>query len=128
MLSHVTTGATVVARARALYDAVLAPLDVDLKFGGDDHAGYGPVATPTPMFWVLLPFNDEPATVGNGTHVAFLAPSRKAVDALHRLALEHGGKDEDAAGLRRHYHEHYYGAYVRGLDGNKLQACCHQPE
>ena len=128
MLSHVSIGVTDVARARAFYDAVLAPLDVDLKFGGDDHAGYGPVTTPAPMFWVLLPFDDEPATVGNGTHVAFLAPSRKGVDALHRLALEHGGKDEDVQGLRPHYHEHYCSAYVRDLDGNKLQTHCHQPE
>jgi len=128
MLSHVTIGVTDVSRARAFYDAVLAPLDVGLKFGADDHAGYGPVATPAPMFWVLLPCNDEPATVSNGTHVAFLAPIRKAVDALHRLALEHGGKDKGAPSLRPHYHEHYYGAYVRDLDGNKLQACCHQPE
>ena len=128
MYSHATLGVADIARARELYDAIFEPLGIDLKFGGDDHAGYGPAGQPAPMFWLLLPFNDQPATAGNGTHLAFLAPNRGAVDKFHRLALSHGATDEGAPGLRPHYHEHYYGAYIRDADGNKLQACCHNPE
>ena len=80
------------------------------------------------MLVVCKPLNQEPATYGNGTHVAFLAPSHAAVDAFHAAALAEGGQDEGAPGPRPHYHKDYYGAYVRDPDGNKLQACCHKPE
>ena len=68
---------------------------------------------------------DRNATAGNGSTVAFDAPSRAAVDAFHAAALEGGGTDEGAPGLRLLYHPNYYGAYVRDLDGNKLCAVCH---
>lgn len=73
------------------------------------------------------PIHGRPATSGNGTHVALSAPDRAAVDAFHDAALSHGGTDEGAPGLRAHYHPHYYFAYVRYPDGNKLQAVCHLP-
>jgi catechol 2,3-dioxygenase-like lactoylglutathione lyase family enzyme len=76
----------------------------------------------------MSPYNGETATVGNGVHVAFKADNRAAVDAFHAAALAAGGTDEGAPGLRPHYHEHYYGAYVRDPDGNKLQAVCHAAE
>jgi lactoylglutathione lyase len=59
---------------------------------------------------------------------ALLAPGRAQVDAAYARALELGGSDEGAPGLRPHYHAHYYGAYVRDPDGNKLCICCHDPE
>ena len=51
-----------------------------------------------------------------------------AVDAFYRAALAAGGKDNGQPGLRPHYHEHYYGAFVRDLDGNNVEAVCHLPE
>ena len=39
--------------------------------------GYG---VDKPEFWIGLPHNQQPATVGNGTHIAFTAKSPKAVD------------------------------------------------
>ncbi len=130
MFSHVTLGSNDMARARAFYDAVLAPLGLKrLADYGDEGIAYGrPGADDERIpFWILKPFNRERASVGNGTHVAFLAPDRAAVDAFHRTALGAGGNDEGRPGLRPAYHENYYGAYVRDPDGNKLQAVCHDP-
>ena len=31
------------------------------------------------------------------------------------------------AGLRPHYHAHYYGAFVLDPDGNNVEAVCHAP-
>jgi lactoylglutathione lyase len=59
--------------------------------------------------------------------VAFLASSRAQVDRVHTLALSLGGQDEGAPGLRPDYHPHYYGAYFRDPDGNKLCVACHEP-
>lgn len=41
--------------------------------------------------------------------------------------FKHGGSSEGAPGLRPDYHEHYYGAYFRDPDGNKLCVACHLP-
>ncbi len=128
MFSHMTLGTSDLAAAVAFYDAVLAPLGIVRKFFSPDHgyAGYGPSAGGAGLF-ICRPYDGGEATAGNGTHVAFLAPDRAAVDAFHAQALALGAADEGAPGPRPHYHEHYYGAYVRDPDGNKLQACCHDP-
>lgn len=61
-----------------------------------------------------------PATWGNGWMVALAAPTREAVDAAHAKALELGGFDEGAPGIRAHYAPDYYGAYFRDPEGNKI--------
>ena len=62
-----------------------------------------------------------------GTHLAFTAATRAAVDAFHRAAIAAGGRDNGAPGLRPEYHPHYYGAFVFDLDGNNIEAVCHKP-
>jgi lactoylglutathione lyase len=64
---------------------------------------------------------------GNGQMVAFLAHSRRVVDRVHAAALANAGSSEGPPGLRPEYHEHYYGAYFRDPDGNKLGVACHAP-
>jgi lactoylglutathione lyase len=71
------------------------------------------------------PFNHEPHVAGNGQMVAFTAPSRTIVDQAYAVALAHGGSCEGAPGLRPQYHAHYYGAYFRDPDGNKLCVASH---
>jgi len=125
MFSHATIGTNDMPRAVAFYDAVFACLGIERFYLADDYAGYGNAHSD--QVWVMKPFDGKPATVGNGTHIAFLAESRDQVDAFHKAALAHGGTDEGAPGLRQHYHPNYYGAYVRDPHGNKIQAVCHKP-
>jgi catechol 2,3-dioxygenase-like lactoylglutathione lyase family enzyme len=132
MLSHVTVGTNDVARAKAFYDAALAPLGIACRYEGDWGLGYartgvrhGPEGASASQFWVLKPFDGGASTPGNGWHAAFLAPDRASVDAFHAAALAAGGVSEGAPGLRVHYHPTYYAAYVRDPDGNKLQAVHH---
>lgn len=126
MYSHITVGTDDLERAGAFYDSVLATLEIGRRFAHDAVIAYQGAAPE--HFFVVRPYDGRAASAGNGTHVAFLAPSRSHVDAFHAAALAAGGIDEGPPGLRPHYHEHYYGAYVRDLDGNKLQAACHKPE
>lgn len=129
MFSHINLGTNDIRKAAAFYDVVLAPLGLKRTFSEIDDGiiAYGPESQPAQLF-IATPFNEAPATVGNGTHVALIAPNRAAIDAFHKVAIESGGTDEGAPGPRPQYHEHYYGAYIRDLDGNKLQACSHSPE
>lgn len=126
MFSHVTVGTNDLAKAGAFYDAVFEALGMSRGFEGETFISYGERSGG--RFFVMSPFNGEPATVGNGVHAAFRAADRVSVDAFHAAALANGGSDEGAPGLRPHYHADYYGAYVRDPDGNKLQAVSHEAE
>ena len=123
MFSHVTLGTNDFARAKPFWQAVTSVLELPVLFEYPGGIAYG---TPTgPKIFIGPAFDGNPATNGNGTHVAFLAKTRAVVDAFHAAAMANGGTDEGAPGPRPHYHPNYYGAYVRDPDGNKLQAVCH---
>lgn len=126
MFSHVTVGTNDWPKAKKFYQAIAGVLELPLFLERDGGAAWGE-AIGLKLF-VGPAFDGQPATVGNGTHIAFLAKSRAVVDAFHAAALANGGSDEGAPGMRPHYHPNYYGAYVRDPDGNKLQAVCHSKE
>ena len=126
MFSHVTVGTNDLTKAGAFYDAVFDALGISRGFESETFISYGERSGG--RFFVMSPYDREPATIGNGFHAAFRAENRAQVDAFHAAALAHGGTDEGAPGLRPLYHADYYGAYVRDPDGNKLQAVCHDPE
>ena len=46
------------------------------------------------------------------------------VDAFHEVALAAGGVDNGAPGVRAHYHDHYYAAYVLDPDGVNVEVVC----
>jgi len=75
-----------------------------------------------PEFWINTPIDGQPATVGNGTHVGFIAPSKEAVHAFYEAALAAGAQDEGPPGPRPDYGEPYYGCFVRDPDGHKIEA------
>jgi len=124
MFSHVTLGTNDIAGARRFYRAVMPVLGFSEPFEMPGGIVFGDLAGP--KIFIGPPFDGAPASHGNGEHVAFLAPDRAAVDAFHAAAIAHGGRCEGAPGLRLQYHAHYYAAYVRDPDGNKLQAVCHR--
>jgi catechol 2,3-dioxygenase-like lactoylglutathione lyase family enzyme len=127
MIDHVSLGVTDIARSKAFYDAALKPLGMTRIYDYEGGLGYG--AGEKATFWIGAPLDPgRPVRAGGGTHVAFLAPDRAAVDAFHRAALAAGGKDDGAPGLRPIYHPDYYGAFVLDPDGHKIEACCHAPE
>jgi catechol 2,3-dioxygenase-like lactoylglutathione lyase family enzyme len=127
MYSHTTIGANDLVRTQAFYDAVLAPLGLEVRFSGDGMVGYG-LPGGRPQFLIVRPFDGGEPSTGNGAMIALLASRRALVDACHAAALEHGGRDEGGPGLRPQYHRNYYGAYFRDPDGNKICVCSHHPE
>lgn len=124
MFSHVTVGCRDLERAIAFYDAVLIPLGLQRRVAaphdGPPDACWLTPGHPLPGFYVSTPFDGQPASVGNGSMVAFAARSPAAVDAAHAAGLAAGGTNEGAPGPRPHYGQGYYGAYLRDPDGNKL--------
>jgi catechol 2,3-dioxygenase-like lactoylglutathione lyase family enzyme len=132
MLSYVYFGTNDLERATRFYDATLAPLDMPRCITGDPQwdrmsAGWGIYENGGARelgFWIGKPFNQQPASVGNGSMVAFSARSWKAVDDFHAAALANGGWCDGPPGLRLHYSTDFYAAYARDPDGNKIAAVC----
>ena len=118
-ISHMSLGVDDLARAGAFYDAVLATVGVTRIMVVDGAIAYGRAF---PEFWINLPLDEKPTTVGNGTHVAFQARSTAEVHAFHAEALKQGASDDGGPGPRPQYGEPYYGAFVRDLDGHKIEA------
>lgn len=118
MIGYVTVGTNDYARAAAFYDALLAEVGAKRAMELETFIAWGTSPT-APMLSIIKPFDKKAATVGNGVMVALVASSKAQVDALHRKALELGGKDEGAPGPRG---DGFYAAYFRDLDGNKLNA------
>jgi catechol 2,3-dioxygenase-like lactoylglutathione lyase family enzyme len=127
MYSHTTIGANDLARARAFYDPILAPLGLEVRFSDVGIIGWG-LPGGRPQFLVVRPFDGGAPSAGNGPMIALLAAKRSVVDACYAAALEQGGTDEGGPGLRPHYHRNYYGAYFRDLDGNKICIVSHHAE
>ncbi len=118
MLAAICLGTNSLIKAGVFYDCVLATLGMARLIENDIEIGYG-ILNQDPTFWVLLPYNKKPASSGNGSQVMLRALSPEVVNNFYTAALKLGGQDEGAPGLRD-YADHYYGAYVRDLDGNKL--------
>ena len=117
MLHHVSVGSNDLGRARTFYEAVMPILGMRLMEASEQGLDFGSGVL---MFSVERPVDGQPATAGNGVHIAFAAEDRKMVDQFHAAALAHGGQDAGAPGVRPNYDAHYYGAFVRDPDGNKL--------
>jgi catechol 2,3-dioxygenase-like lactoylglutathione lyase family enzyme len=132
MLRYVYFGTNSLEKAIAFYDAALAPLGMQRCVTGDPEwdrvaAGWGlyeDAGARELGFWVGKPFDQKAASVGNGSMVAFTAPTWNAVDAFHSAALANGGACDGPPGLRSHYAPDFYAAYVRDPDGNKVAAVC----
>lgn len=123
MIVYITLGTNDLAAATRFYDAVLPCLGLERRFQNEDEIGYGEPSPARIRFWVTKPFNGQPASVGNGSMPALVAPGRAAVDAFHAAGLAHGGSDEGAPGLRP-YGPQFYACYLRDPDGNKISAVC----
>lgn len=132
MLSYVCLGTNDLARATVFYDAALGALGLRRCVTGDPAwdriaAGWGTYedgGARELAVWIGIPFNQQLATAGNGTMVAFRARSWQEVDDFHAAALVNGGTSDGPPGLRLHYSPDFYAAYVRDLDGNKLAVVC----
>jgi catechol 2,3-dioxygenase-like lactoylglutathione lyase family enzyme len=119
MLHHVSLGTRDLMRARAFYDPVMQALGLGRTLDVDQAIGYGAGIT---VFSLNMPADGALATSGNGVHVAFEVEKRAAVDAFFAIALANGGTADGQPGLRIAYDDHYYAAFVRDPDGNKIEA------
>jgi len=74
-------------------------------------------------FWINLRPDMAAVAADSGAHVCFRARSTEMVDAFHAAAIAAGGASDGAPGLRPHDGDGgYYAAFIRDLDGNRIEA------
>jgi catechol 2,3-dioxygenase-like lactoylglutathione lyase family enzyme len=118
LIDHIQLVVRDLANSQAFYAAIFDVLNIPMGGTGEDY------------FWadeLFVSTADSAAAQGTLTgrhHLAFQAGSRDIVDAFHREALAHGGRDNGAPG-ERPYHPGYYAAFVLDPDGNNIEAVYH---
>ena len=125
MIDHTGIGVADPKKSRHFYEAALGPLgyrvimEIPVQVtGGAVVLGLG--VPPKPDFWLHQGTPQTPRV-----HIAFAAASREQVDGFYQAAMAAGGRDNGAPGVRPHYHQHYYGAFVLDPDGHNIEAVCH---
>jgi catechol 2,3-dioxygenase-like lactoylglutathione lyase family enzyme len=128
MLDHVGIPVSDYERSKVFYSKVLKALGYELvievssdETGGERQAGFG--AKGQAQFWI-----GTGKPIKGRVHFAFKARTREAVRAFYDAAMKSGGSDNGAPGLRPHYHENYFGAFVLDPDGQNIEAVCHLAE
>jgi len=125
MLFHTMVGSNDIERSKNFYDTVLGTLGVGEPMRNIADSGHTRLIYNNgngTNFIVSQPINDEPATVANGSTVAFSCNSPKQVKQLHDAAVANGGTSIEAPPGPRETAS--MGtielAYFRDPDGNKL--------
>ena len=122
MFSHILVGTNDVLAAKKFYDAVMGTLGIT---SGDLNEEKQRVyyRSPNGSLIITKPIDGNPASVGNGSTIGFKCASAEQAKAFHDAAIVAGGTSiEDPPGWRVNGNKKMFLAYVRDLDGNKLNA------
>jgi len=108
------------SKAESFYAALLAPLGMrKLREWPNAAIGFG---KKYPEFWINRRAAMARVVEDSGVHICLRATDVRAVEDFHAAALKAGGTSDGAPGLRTEYHAGYYAAFVRDLDGNRIEA------
>jgi catechol 2,3-dioxygenase-like lactoylglutathione lyase family enzyme len=120
MIGYVTLGTNDIDKSSHFYDQLLATIGAGRFMESEKFIAWakGPEQ---PGLCVTTPFDQNPATVGNGVMIALEMQSNEQVDAFYKKAIELGATDEGQPGFRDEV-PGFYAGYFRDLDGNKLNA------
>ncbi len=117
MIGYVTLGTNNLQQAMEFYDELMTTLGETRLWNTSSMAAWG-LSRDVPSLCITTPFDDNPATIGNGVMVALKVNSSEQVDAVYVKAMELGATDEGEPGARGT--NGFYAGYFRDLDGNKL--------
>lgn len=127
LLDHVSITVRDLDRCRPFYEAIMKALGAERVRSTEDAIGFGSRCSAADDGHTYLTVLSSPDAGGDpGRHWCFKATSPETVRAFHLAGLRHGGRDDGAPGLRPHYHEHYFGAFLLDPEGNRLEAVCHR--
>lgn len=121
MIDHISIGVRDLKASARFYEAVLAPLDYELRDDRPATAGFARRGKPAAEFWLNLRPDMPRVTADSGVHICMRAKSTEVVKAFYEAALAHGATGDGAPGARPEYSESYYAAFIRDPDGNRIE-------
>jgi len=124
MIDHISIGVADLEAAGAFYDEVLSCLGFSRMMTRDETIGFG---KRYPEFWLNLRGGMAPVDAATGVHICLWGPDTDAIHAFHATALSAGGTDDGAPAPRPQYTPTYYAAFIRDLDGNRIEAVTYLP-
>jgi catechol 2,3-dioxygenase-like lactoylglutathione lyase family enzyme len=130
VIDHVGMRVSDLAASRGMYEPALAELGFAVlgegEFEGDAYVLFG---RGTSDDFALHSVGTQPGRdrVTTGAHIAFRAPDNASVERWYAEAIDNGGTDNGAPGVRPEYSGLYYAAFVLDPDGNNVEAVFHTP-
>lgn len=126
MIDHTGINVGNLALSKRFYQSVLSTLGYVVRLEFEAAVGFGADSPgndddPGGDFWISQgdPFVPR-------SHIAFRAASEAQVVAFYAAALAAGARDNGAPGLRPHYHQRYFAAFVFDPDGYNIEAVFHK--
>jgi catechol 2,3-dioxygenase-like lactoylglutathione lyase family enzyme len=119
MIDHISIPVRDLKASARFYEALLTPLGMTRVVDRPNTVGFGKTYA---EFWLNERAKLEPLPEDCGAHIALRAPNIEAVNAFHAAALAAGAHSNGAPGMRLEYSAHYYAAFVRDWDGNRVEA------
>lgn len=118
MIDHVSIGVRDLAASRSFYEKALAPLDFTTLRVEEKTIGFGKKYA---EFWLNARPGMGAVSQDTGTHICIRTRTKAAVDGFYKAALAAGGRDDGAPGVRPEYDSKYYAAFIRDLDGHRIE-------
>ncbi len=124
MIDHIGVQVADVDASLAFYLRTFGPIGMReaMRFPAGESFVVG-LAVPegTPDFWLSPAQGPETREL----HVAFRAPGRAEVDAVHEAAVAAGAEVLHAPREWPEYHAGYYGVFLRDPDGHNVEVVYH---
>ncbi|KAH8601774.1 Glyoxalase/Bleomycin resistance protein/Dihydroxybiphenyl dioxygenase [Bisporella sp. PMI_857] len=121
LLGHISFGVKSYQRSKTFYTALLAPLGVRLVYDNPARTTLGYGFDENHELLNIFEHSDQAHPPGKGCHLAFNAPSRKAVREFWEAGCSNGGVSDGEPGVRKHYGPFYYAAFLLDPDGYRLE-------
>jgi catechol 2,3-dioxygenase-like lactoylglutathione lyase family enzyme len=118
MIDHISIAVSDLARATRFYEIVLGTLGMTKLRTWPASSGFGKAY---PEFWLNHRPGMAPIEADSGVHICVRARSKDAVDAFYAAAMRVGAATDGAPGMRPKYNDKYYAAFIRDLDGNRVE-------
>lgn len=122
MIDHISIGVRDLAASTRFYDVVLAPLGYVKTHVREKTVGWGKPDKSHAEFWINARPGMKNVAEDRGVHICLRTRDTKSIDEFHAAALKAGAVSDGAPGFRPEYSKAYYAAFIRDLDGNRIEA------